>query len=127
MRFGYWFTSSWSMEDLHLRVSAPCRAHQKKGRQRLPLAAFPSLIAYCPVPDNVTVFDVAGAATFTFNVALFAPVVVGLKVTETSQVDPAAKVAPHVVVGENTTGFMPPITIPLIAIGAVPVLSTVTV
>ena len=28
--FGSWFPSSGSIEDLHLQVHAPCRAHQKK-------------------------------------------------------------------------------------------------
>ena len=36
LRFGSWFPSSGSIEDLHLQVSAPCRAHNKKGFGKIP-------------------------------------------------------------------------------------------
>src|SRR5208283_280453 len=31
--FGSWFPSSGSIEDLHLQVHAPCRAHKEKAHQ----------------------------------------------------------------------------------------------
>lgn len=46
-----------------------------------------------PVPDSATVPEVAGAATFTLNVALLAPAVVGLNVTLIVQVKPTPRVA----------------------------------
>jgi hypothetical protein len=43
LRFGSWFPSSGSIEDFHLQVSAPCRAHQKMAG---PLLTLPSDYQY---------------------------------------------------------------------------------
>ena len=53
------------------------------------------------VPLSVTVCDVAGAATVTAIDPVFAPVVVGVNVTDTVQLAPAATLVPHPLVIAN--------------------------
>ena len=79
------------------------------------------------LPVKETDWEVAGAATFTFTTALFGVgvAVVGLNVTLTVQLAPAARFAPQVVVLANWPGFVPASAMLLMVIGAVPVLDTV--
>jgi hypothetical protein len=81
---------------------------------------------YCPVPVNGTVFDVAGAATFTFTVAVLLPLELGRNVTLTVQFAPGAREAGHRLFWLNWFAFAPPSPMELIVSGAVPVLVTVT-
>ncbi len=84
-------------------------------------------------PVSGTVPEVAGAATVTFNVAVFVPVDVGLKVMFTVQLVPAVKVAGKTV-GQvppaamaNWPGFVPPRVMLLIVSVDPPIFDTVTV
>jgi hypothetical protein len=85
------------------------------------------------VPVSVTTPEVAGAATFTFKVAVLVPVLVGVNVTLTVQFAPAARVAGaigHAVapveLAANWSGFKPVRVMLLIVSGALPMLVTVT-
>jgi hypothetical protein len=80
------------------------------------------------LPVKETDWVVAGAATFTFRLAFFGLGVaaVGLNVTLTVQLAPMARLAPQVVVRANWLAFVPASAMPLMVIGAVPELVTVT-
>jgi hypothetical protein len=52
-----------------------------------------------PVPFNVTVCVVGLALSVMVRVALTAPAAVGVNVTKTEQLPPAARLVPHVLVG----------------------------
>ena len=68
------------------------------------------------------------ALSITCRLALREPAAVGANVTEMEQVDPAARVAPQVVVSEKSPAFVPPMTICEMLSGPVPLLLlTVTV
>lgn len=51
-----------------------------------------------PVPVRLVVWGLVGSESATCNVAVRVPVAVGVNVTLTVQLAPAAKVVPHVVV-----------------------------
>jgi hypothetical protein len=85
-------------------------------------------IGAMPVPLSVTVnVGFAGSLLEIVNTAVLAPVVVGVKVTLIVQFEPAARVAPQVVVCAKLPGFSPVSTILLMVNGAVPALIRVTV
>jgi hypothetical protein len=80
-----------------------------------------------PVPLSVTVnVGFAGSLLEIVSPAVLVPMAVGLKVTLIVQFEPAARLAMQVVVHAKSPGFVPPIVMPVIVSGAVPVLESVT-
>ncbi len=80
-----------------------------------------------PVPVSVAVCGEPVALSITDSVAVSVPVVAGVKVTEMSQLAPAARVVPQVVVSVKAVAFAPAIEMPVTVRAALPVFDRVTV
>lgn len=83
----------------------------------------------CPVPVRPTLSGLSPALSVNCRLAVRLPAAVGVKLTETVQFAPAAKVAEpvgQVLVCPKSVAFEPVIAIPLIESGAVPVFVSVT-
>jgi len=82
---------SWNMRSRKL----PPKGRPFGGSQRESEAQQLAMLVYLPVPLSVTDAFVAGAATFTCNVAFLRPLEVGANVTLTVQNAPAARLVPQ--------------------------------
>jgi hypothetical protein len=80
-----------------------------------------------PVPVRLTDSVAAPPPAFTVTAAVFAPAVVGEKVTVTMQDDPAASEAPQLLTCANWFAFVPAIETLVMASALVPVLTKSTV
>jgi hypothetical protein len=85
-----------------------------------------SPVSYCAVPLNATDCEVAGAATFTFSVAVLAPRWLGENLTFTVHFAPIARFAGQLLFWLNWLALLPPKVMLLICNGPVPVLDTDT-
>jgi len=80
-----------------------------------------------PVPVRLTVCGLPAALSLTARVALLVPAAVGVNLTLMVQLEPAASVAPHVVVRVKSPLFPPVMVMLLMESVAVPVSRKVTV
>ena len=68
---------------------------KKKGGTEVPPVSAISRTSYLPVPDKATLCGLPGASSVKFRVPVRAPFWVGVKLTLTKQLAPAASVLPH--------------------------------
>jgi hypothetical protein len=80
-----------------------------------------------PVPLSAIRWGEPNALSATLKVPLKLAAEAGVKVTERTQLEPGARDAPHVFVCANADGLAPPIVIPVIVRGALPVFDRVDV
>jgi len=85
-----------------------------------------TVTAEVPVPLRLTACGLPAALSVTCSEAVRVPRPVGVNCTLMVQFEPAAKVAPHVVVRENSALLAPVNPMLLIVSGALPVLVRVT-
>ena len=79
-----------------------------------------------PVPASVVVCGEPAALSATLNVAVYVVAAAAVKVTEITQLEPAANDVPQALVSAKAFAFAPPIVTLLIASGALPVFDSVT-
>jgi hypothetical protein len=79
-----------------------------------------------PVPLSRTVCGLVGSPSLMDNVAVRAPVTVGLNRTVIAQLLPAARLVPQVVVLVKSPGFAPVMVMPVMDKAAAPLFNRVT-
>src|ERR1700690_1843674 len=81
----------------------------KNGRDRSPARIFSLQNRYFPVPDSATLCGLPGALSVKFRLPVRSPVCVGVKVTLTMQLLPAASVLPPFLADVNENNAKSPV------------------